>query len=214
MDAADLVDAVEHAARTTHFWTDPHPDQPAGWRIEWGEQVDVRVITVAANGDITDSMVAAYLAKYATKSTEITGHTSRRLDTDTIDLYADPDGNHTERLLDICWQLGKPSQWRGLRRWAHMLGFGGHFLTKSQRHRVTFRLLRAQRTAWQRTVAATGPEVDDQALTQETVLVVNYLQFVGAGWNTAGDAMLAAAAADLARGRPDAAVHQHEASAI
>ena len=32
---------------------------------------------------------AGYLAKYATKSTEITGHVSARLTADTIDLYAD-----------------------------------------------------------------------------------------------------------------------------
>jgi hypothetical protein len=201
LDAVDLVDAVEHAARTTQFWTDPHPVQPAGWRIGWGEQVDVRVITVAADGDITDSMVAGYLAKYATKSTEVTGHTSRRLDSDTIELYAEPEGSHTERLLDACWQLGKPLPWRGLRRWAHMLGFGGHFLTKSQRHKVTFRLLREARTAWQRTVNTTGPDTDEQAPEHETVLVVNFLQFVGAGWHTTGDAMLANTSADLARGR-------------
>jgi hypothetical protein len=38
---------------------------------------------------------------------------------------------------------------------------------------------------------------------QETVLVVNVLQFVGAGWHTTGDAQLANAAADLARSRHD-----------
>ena len=35
-------------------------------------------------------MVAAYLAQYATKSTEDTGHMSRRLTGDTIDVYANP----------------------------------------------------------------------------------------------------------------------------
>jgi hypothetical protein len=92
-----------------------------------------------------------------------------------------------------------------------MLGFGGHFLTKSQRHRVTFRLLREARTAWQRTVNTAGPETDGQAAEQETVLVVNFLQFVGAGWHTTGDAVLATAAADLARSRSDTALGQHEA---
>jgi hypothetical protein len=52
---------------------------------------------------------------------------------------------------------------------AHMLGFGGHFLTKSQRHRVTFRLLREARAAGQRTVNTTGPEADGQPSEQETV---------------------------------------------
>jgi hypothetical protein len=200
-DAADLVDAVEYAARTVSFTTDPHPTKPEGWVIAWGKQLDVRVITVAASGDITDAMVAAYLAKYATKSTEVTGHTSTRLNTDTIDLYADPDGTHTERLVDACWRLGQPSDWRGLRRWAHMLGFGGHFLTKSHRHPVTFRLLRDNRIIHVRATNA-GPDSDGQVPEHETVLVANFLQFVGAGWHTTGDAMLANASADQARSRP------------
>jgi len=35
-----------------------------------------------------------------------------------------------------------------LRRWAHMLGFRGHFLTKSQRFSTTFRAMRADRRLW------------------------------------------------------------------
>src|SRR5262249_23624903 len=38
----------------------------------------------------------------------------------------------------------------GLRRWAHMLGFGGHFLTKSRRYSIAFRILREARTAFRR----------------------------------------------------------------
>ncbi len=198
LDAVDLVDAVEQSAKVTRFWTDPHPDHEDGWRIGWGEQTDARLITVAANGDVTDAMVAAYLAKYATKSTEVTGHASGRLSSATVDLYADADGTHNERLLDACWRLGRPVAWRGLRRWAHMLAFGGHFLTKSHRHRVTFRLLKGARTVWRRTVTS-GPDSGPATPQRETVLVTKFLQFVGAGWHTAGDAVLAVASADMAR---------------
>jgi hypothetical protein len=38
-----------------------------------------------------------------------------------------------------------------------------------------------------------------------TVLVVNFLEFVGAGWHTTGDALLASTAADMARRRREAA---------
>jgi hypothetical protein len=198
IDAADLVDMVEHAARTVGFTTEPHPANPAGWRIGWGEQVHTKVITVAGTGEITDGMVAAYLAKYATKSTEITGHTSARLTEDTVDLYADPDGTHTQRLVEACWVLGRPRQWRRLRRWAHMLGFGGHFLTKSRTYSITFAVLRQRRIVYRRT-QATGPEPDGRPPEAETTLVVNFLQFVGAGWHTLADAMLANASAALAR---------------
>ena len=37
------------------------------------------------------------------------------------------------------------------RAWAHMLGYGGHFLTKSRRYSVTFGQLRAARTDYRRT---------------------------------------------------------------
>jgi replication initiator protein RepSA len=84
-----------------------------------------------------------------------------------------------------------------------MLGFGGHFLTKSQRHKVTFRLLRDNRAVYIRTVT-TGPEPDHQTPEQETILVVNFLEFVGSGWHNTGDAMLAAASADLACSRREA----------
>jgi Replication initiator protein, pSAM2 len=193
----DLVDAVEHAAKTTMFMTDPHPDMPTGWLIAWGEQHDIRPINLGTDGAVTDCMVAGYLAKYASKATETTGHTSQRLTADTIDLYADPDGTHTERLVEACWILGRTAPWQRLRRWAHMLGFGGHFLTKSRRYTVTFRLLRHRRVVWQHTQRA-GPEPVEPAETP-TVLMVNFLDFVGAGWHTTGDALLANSAAAKAR---------------
>ncbi|KAB1911437.1 replication initiator, partial [Micromonospora sp. AMSO31t] len=172
---------------------------PAGWRIAWGEQVDVR--PVSADGEVTDGKVAGYLAKYATKSTEATGHVSRRLDGDVIDLYADEHGTHPERLIDACWALGGHRDWQMLRRWAHMLGFGGHFLTKSRRYSVTFRLLRDARVTWRRTEG--GHEYADQP--GETTLVVGLLTYAGSGWRTTGDALLANTAAAMARERHDIA---------
>jgi len=204
LDAVDLVDAVEHAVKTVGYTTDPHPARPHGWDIAWGQQTRTRIITVAAEGDVTDGMVAAYLAKYATKSTETTGHVSTRLTDDTIGVFADPDGTHTQRLIEACWILGRPREWRRLRRWAHMLGFGGHFLTKSRRYSVTFTILRAQRVVYRRTATA-GPAEPGQVPKTPTTLVVNFLQFVGAGWQTPADAMLATTSAALARD------HQHAA---
>jgi hypothetical protein len=188
LGVADLGLAVTHAAGSVTFVTDPHPAMPTGWVIAWGTQLDVRTINTGTDGAITDGMVAGYLAKYATKATEAAGHTSRRLTADTIDVYADPDGTHTERLVDACWTLGGRTGWDSLRRWAHMLGFGGHFLTKSRRYSVTFRLLRQARLLWQ--IGAT--EANDGR---------NLLKYVGAGWHNPGDALLAATAARTAQKR-------------
>jgi hypothetical protein len=201
--ARDLVDAVDHAARTT-FTTKPHPANPTGWRVGWGDQILTKVITSGVGGDVTDGMVAAYLAKYATKSTEVTGHVSGRLTDVSVGLYADPDGTHTERLIEACWTLGTPREWRRLRRWAHVLGFGGHFFTKSRTYSVTFTFLREQRIVFRRSESA-GPGRDGTVPEQPTTVVVNFLQFVGVGWHTMADAMLANTSAALAREHQQAA---------
>lgn len=196
LDVDHLTQAVTAAARTTCFTTAPHPANPTGWRIAWGQQVDIRPIRIDG-GKMTDGMAAGYLAKYATKSTEATGHISRRLTAEIIDLYADPNGTHAERLVDACWTLGAHPDWQGLRRWAHMLGFGGHFLTKARRYSITFQILRHQRVVWRRTEnghPAAGHDPD-------TILIISALAYVGAGWRTPGDGLLANTAATLARDR-------------
>ena len=51
-------------------------------------------------------------------------------------------------MITTAWQLGggghPPARTR-LCKWAHMLGYGGHFLTKSRRYSVTFGQLRRAR---------------------------------------------------------------------
>ncbi|MGW3892133.1 replication initiator [Micromonospora chokoriensis] len=203
----DLDAAIHAAARQIVVATPPHPDRPPGWVVAWGEQVDVRRIN-AADGELTDGKVAAYLAKYATKATESTGRSFARLTPATIDDYADPEGDHLARLIDACWHLGRPTgtdtasgattvdhrqdsldtepnAYAGLRRWAHMLGFGGHFLTKARRYSVTFGLLRDTRAIYRR-------EEDDEP---DDTITVGTLTYAGSGWLSEGDALLANTAA-------------------
>jgi len=89
-----------------------------------------------------------------------------------------------------------------------MLGFRGHFATKSRRYSVTLGRLRTARRRWQtaqlrKQRQAHGPAVEaghDQADdTNETTLVIGNWEFAGIGWRTAGDAALAAESAALAR---------------
>ena len=180
---------------------------PAAGSSGWGDELDVRVITMRGTGTITDLAVASYLAKYSTKGTETTGHASARLTTETIDLYANPAGTHPERLIAACWRLGRHPDHTSLRRWAHMLGFGGHFLTKARRYSIRFRDLRQARIIYRRT-HDTGPEhgpirAADHA-DDETTLIIGTLTYAGAGWTTSGDALLANTAADQARKRREA----------
>ena len=76
---ADLDDAVRWAAGAISYRSPPHPAQPGGWIITWGDQIDVRVITMTGTGTVTDLAVASYLAKYSTKGTEPAGHASARI---------------------------------------------------------------------------------------------------------------------------------------
>jgi hypothetical protein len=203
-----LAHAVTEAIARTAFVTAPHPEQPNGWTIGWGDPgkaADVRPVRAAADHPISREAVAAYLAKYATKSTEATGHLSARITADTIGTYADD--THTGRLIEAAWTLGLDAEYRSLRRWAHTLGYGGHFFTKSRRYTGTFTAERQRRIAWRRNrAAATRLQragvvdlVDDHD--QHTTDVLTELTFVGIGWHTTADAVLANTAAAMARER-------------
>ena len=55
-------------------------------------------------------------------------------------------------MITTAWQLGHRTATGDprSRRWAHMLGYGGQFLTKSRRYSVTFGALRSARTEHRR----------------------------------------------------------------
>ena len=148
----------------------PHP--------AWGRQLDIRPVTT--NGDVTDTKVAAYVAKYATKAAECTGTLDRRLT--PADRIADlPVRDHARRHIAACLRLGKLSQLKELRlaAWAHMLGFRGHFSTKSRAYSVTLGSLRADRAAHQREYAiAAGLQPD---LDPGTTLVLTDWHYAGRG---------------------------------
>ena len=204
---ADLDEAIRRATRTIAYRTAPHPVRPGGWTITWGTEIDIRIITMTGSSTITDLAVASYLAKYSTKGTEVTGHASVRLTADTITLYANPDGSHTERLIAACWDLGADPDHAGLRRWAHMLGFGGHFLTKARRYSVRFGDLRQARVSYRRGQDKGpdhGPIRTAANNEDETILVVGTFSYAGTGWRITGDALLANTAADQARKRRQA----------
>jgi hypothetical protein len=86
--------------------------------------------------------------------------------------------------------------------WAHMLGFGGHFSTKSRRYSTTLGALRRARVTYAirrrrgNTVPldAWGRPEDDQA-----VIVVASWGYVGSGYATEGECWLALSAAARAR---------------
>ena len=214
--AADLQDAIRLAAATVCFRTRPHPDSPdgEGWLIAWGRELDVRTVADRGPDTVTGPAVAGYLAKYSTKGTEASGHVSARITPAVLDLYADPAGTHTQRLIDACWYIGHANgrmcgkvTYASLRRWAHMLGFGGHFLTKARRYSVTLTALRQARITYRRN-QDTGPGYQplrpQDAADPQTTIILATLSYAGTGWHATGDALLANTAADQARKRREA----------
>ena len=193
-DASVLADVIRQAASATRFATVGHPAQPRGWDIAWGAQVDPRAVTLRGD-EITDKAVAFYLAKYATKSTESAGIPPARVTAENAAIYADP-RTHQGRLIAACLRLGNHphEDFRALRRWAHMLGYRGHFATKSRHYSTTMRALRAARRDWRRRQHPLGR---DHA--GKTVITDADLHWAGRGWRTSGDALLALSAAANAR---------------
>jgi hypothetical protein len=172
-----LTAAIGQAAKAVHLDLPAAPGLPAR-TIHWGREHDTR--PVAATGDLTDTKVAGYVAKYATKAAECTGTLDRRIT--PADRLADlPIREHAHRLIAECVRLGRLPALEDLRltAWAHMLGFRGHFSTKSRAYSTTLSTLRADRTQHQRETGATEslwPTPDD-----DTTLVLARWHFAGQG---------------------------------
>ena len=172
-----LTAAIDQAARTVHLDIPAAPGLPAR-TLAWGRELDTRPVTTT--GELTDSKVAAYVAKYATKAAECTGTLDRRVT--PADQLADlPIREHARRLIAECLRLSKLPGLEGLRlaAWAHMLGFRGHFSTKSRTYSITLGALRADRAAYQREQAIAAGLMPD--LASDSTLVLAQWHFAGRG---------------------------------
>ncbi|MET7998499.1 replication initiator [Amycolatopsis sp. NPDC005232] len=188
---------IEHAVRaavenTTVTRTLTIDGATAKYVFRWGGQVDVRPIrpahaTEPDGGEITDRALAGYIAKYATKGTSTSEVPDRPIRSeraiDALDVHP-----HHRRMITTAWALGANEGLAYLRKWAHMLGFRGHFLTKSQRYSITFTTIRGDRRTHQHlaTLDATGASAD-------TVLVVNHWKHTGNGYGHHEDREIAEA---------------------
>ncbi|MEU2429885.1 replication initiator [Streptomyces sp. NPDC007861] len=213
---AVLTDAVRAAAPRARisFNSDAVGERELGW----GQQLDVREIAAfGTDAELTDQAVAAYVAKYATKSADASGTLDRSLYCRpcqgrgaTLLPHGTPlpctacDGTgqarplprlavarHVRQMIRTCWELGRLPEFADLKlwKWAHMLGFRGHFSTKSRSYSTTLGTLRDARRAWraeQARVHAGLPEPDSY-----TTLIVGQWDYLGSGYSPGG-ALLAA----------------------
>ena len=206
--ASTLAMLVEQVAAEVTLIAAPVTPDGTTRVLAFGAQVDTRVVRASRRTDDPDAplsaeQVAGYLAKYATKSatdTEARDNPHLRL------LHAT--ARHLAAQAAATHDPTTP--YRLLGRWAHTLGFRGHFSTKSRRYSVTLgRLRRARQRAQIRIAAATraGTTVDLRDLeaelladdTDEATLVIGSWAYAGSGWANAGETALATAAAARAR---------------
>ncbi|MGW7349937.1 replication initiator protein RepSA [Streptomyces sp. NPDC054784] len=185
-----LGDAIRAAAARVRVLVPAAGDIPAR-ALHWGSQVDVRAIGTDGQ-ELTERAVAAYVAKYATKAAESTGTVDRRVG-ELSELDKRPElPDHTRRLIRACHSLDEHYPDRKLWAWAHMLGFRGHFLTKSRRYSSTFaerRQVRADFRARQERRDQGLPE--DLGEAGNSTLVLAHWSFAGQG-HTPGESWIAA----------------------
>ncbi|WP_256959512.1 replication initiator protein RepSA [Streptomyces viridochromogenes] len=158
--------------------------------LRWGSQVDVQAIGGMDGVELTDQAVASYVAKYATKAAEATETVDRRIgELSELDKLALP--AHTRRLIEACRDLDDAYSDRLLWRWAHMLGFRGHFMTKSRAYSTTLterRQVRADYRARQERRERGLPDPDD---VEGSTLTLAHWTYAGHG-HSPGESWLAA----------------------
>jgi hypothetical protein len=179
--------------------------------IRFGDQQHTRVLAGAEDGrELNPAQVAAYVAKYSCKSSH------ERIAKRDTDPNRWRDRGVPEQLVQMAaaaLRLTESSGLRDLGRWVHMLGFRGHFVTKSRGYSTNLGTLRADRAAYRaqqdEAAPAGGADVNDD----DATVVLSIWQYIGSGYLNPGDALLAAgveasvraareALLDLRRGPP------------
>jgi hypothetical protein len=78
----------------------------------------------------------------------------------------------------------------GVAQWVHMLGFRGHFVTKSRGYSTNLGTLRAARATYR--AHQDEPREDGELDDDESTVVLSVWQYLGSGYLNPGDVLLAA----------------------
>ncbi|MFC6090571.1 replication initiator [Saccharothrix lopnurensis] len=198
--SVELIEAAITGAARTVALDQALPDGTVT-TLRWGSQVDVRHIRPASaaeveeDGEISETRLAGYVAKYATKGTGKSEASDRpirsQLDIDYLRVH-----DHHRRMIQTAWDLGDLEHLArlNLRRWAHMLAFRGHFLSKSRAYSTTFKAIRGERRAFR-----TAEMLDHLGHDPGAVLLVNHWEYTGTGYADDAERELALAIAERTR---------------
>jgi hypothetical protein len=123
--------------------------------VAWGKVLDIRDLGLTAD-DATK--IAAYVAKYSTKTTDGSRELARRFHSRRqIEVLVDDP--HAQRLALTAWALSKRPEFEPLhlRNHAHTFGYTGQLITKSREYSTTFAALRAARAEFMAERRAADP---------------------------------------------------------
>jgi hypothetical protein len=187
VSADELCDAIRQAAGRARLDGDAGDGETID--VRFGEQLNTRVLAGAKNGrELEPGQVAAYVAKYSCKASH------EQITTRDTDPDRWRDRGIPEQLVQMAaaaLRLVKRPGLRELGRWVHMLGFRGHFVTKSRGYSTTLGELRNARAAYR---AHQDQRPDDSAVEAEddSTVVLSVWQYIGCGYLNPGDVLLAA----------------------
>jgi hypothetical protein len=212
LHTSDLEDAIRAAASHVRVDTPPLADGRV-YRLRWGSQVDTRAITDTAHRDsdrhaslVHPGQVAAYLAKYLTKTTEDFGLSSRvKTAAQARVRGASP---HAVRLIETALRLASQHEsFERLRDNLTTLGYRGHPITKSRAYSVTFGQLRRVRRLYKNKPAGLPPGADIREVVDpdddlpDGYELVSTFTFLGQGYLSLDQAAAAVRSAAEARSR-------------
>jgi hypothetical protein len=212
IDSRRLGRLVQAAVQTVRLTVPGIDEDDPARTLAFGQQLDVRPVRLGRRSDdptapLVPEQVAGYLAKYATKSADDTG----------------PGGTaHSHRLNAMIRELGQRAwiahvhchagaeEYLLLGKWVHMLGFRGHFASRSHRYAITLGALRRARRRASMLIAEARESrrpLDLAALEadlladadDDTTLVIGRWTYAGAGWDNDAEQALALSAAARAR---------------
>jgi hypothetical protein len=184
-----LTDAIRTAAPLAETPGPVLDGRPYAFRF--GKQLDIRPIRsadFAGTSELSSRAVAAYIAKYATKGAETAGTLDRPIRNPITDLIGAQVTDHARQLILTCWHLGARPELEDLRlrKWAHMLGFRGHFSTKSRAYSVTLGALRQERADHNEALTrARAAEAGHPLPEPNTILTLSHWRFAGTGLSLA-----------------------------
>ncbi len=182
VSADELAAAIHTAAERTSVQA--HAGGGEVLELRLGDQVDTKILADTRAGEpLCPEQVAGYVAKYACKgSHEAITRSGVGLD----ELREGGVPEHLVQMAAAALRLAQRPGLAGIGRWVHMLGFRGHFVTKSRWYSTTLGELRQTRADY-RAAQDEQPAEDD-----DSTAVLASWTYIGSGYLNPGDVLLAA----------------------